>query len=154
MVRPLKDDDYEELLALRTSLRRFLQKSESFARGAGLTPVQHQLLLAIRGHSDPLGPTIGDAASYLLLRHHSAVELVDRAEAAGLVMRGPDPHDARVVRLSLTKDGKAALERLSERNLDELRRLAEYFRPLLDADNAATSEQSSKASPRRAQSSA
>ena len=70
--------------------------------------------------------------SYLLLRHHSAVELVDRAVAAGLVRRRTDTKDARAVRLSLTSTGKRALEQLSARNLEELRRLAEHFRPLLD----------------------
>jgi DNA-binding MarR family transcriptional regulator len=82
-VRPLEQRDYERLLAFRTGLRRFLRWSGQQAQAAGLTPVQHQLELAIRGHPDPGGPTVGDVAGYLLVRHHSAVELIDRAEAAG-----------------------------------------------------------------------
>lgn len=130
MSRAFRDEDYRELLLLRTGLRRFIRQSESFARAAGLTPAQHQLLLAIRGHDASEGPTIVDVAGYLLLRHHSVVELVDRAVAANLVVRRDDRHDARAVRLALTRSGRAALERLSEQNLEELRRLADNFRPL------------------------
>ena len=67
------DEDYRRLLELRTGLRRFLRWSEQHAEAAGLTPAQHQLLLAIRGHRDPRGPTVGDVAGYLMLRPHSAV---------------------------------------------------------------------------------
>ena len=74
----LTDHDYERLLAFRTDLRRFLRWSEQEAAAAGVTPAQHQLLLAIRGNPDPSGPTIGDVAEALLLPHHSAVGLVDR----------------------------------------------------------------------------
>ena len=75
------------------------------------------------------GPTIGDVADALLLRHHSAVELIDRAEAAGLVRRRPDADDQRVVRLSLTALGSRRLRQLTERHLEELDRL----RPQLSA---------------------
>jgi DNA-binding MarR family transcriptional regulator len=119
----LRDADYEDLLALRTGLRRFLRWSEQQAEGAGLTPAQHQLLLAIRGHSDHRGPTVGEVADYLLLRHHSAVGLVDRADAAKLVKRVRDPQDHRVVRLQLTAAGSKRLEALSEAHLEELGRL-------------------------------
>ncbi|MGH8996210.1 MAG: MarR family winged helix-turn-helix transcriptional regulator [Acidimicrobiales bacterium] len=125
------------MLSLRTGLRRFLRWSEEQARLVGLTPAQHQLLLALRGHPGELGPTIGDVADALLLRHHSAVELVQRAEAADLVSRVHDPDDGRVVRLSLSRRGRAALERLSSLHLEELERLADRLRPLwegLDAD--------------------
>ena len=97
-------DDYENLLAFRVSLRRFLRWSEAQARGVGLTPAQHQLLLAVKGHRGEHGPTIGDLAGYLLLRHHSAVELVDRAEAAGIVERWGDNVDGRVTRVRLTAE--------------------------------------------------
>src|ERR671922_2317362 len=117
----LDQADFEHLLELRTGLRRFLRWSEEQAQAAGLTPAQHQLLLAIRGHSDERGPTVGDVAGYLLLRHHSAVGLVDRAEAAGLVTRHPD---AGSVRLRLTAAGSAQLEALSELHLHELEHLA------------------------------
>jgi DNA-binding MarR family transcriptional regulator len=120
----LTDADYEDLLTLRTGLRRFLRWSEQQAEAAGLTPAQHQLLLAIRGHSDPRGPTIGEVADYLLLRHHSAVGLIDRADAAGLVARIRDPEDHRIVRIQLTAKGSKRLEALSAQHLEELQRLA------------------------------
>ena len=87
----LRDADYEDLLILRTGLRRLMRWSEQQALAAGLTPAQHQLLLAVRGHADPRGPTVGEVADYLLLRHHSAVGLVDRAVSAGLVAGSATP---------------------------------------------------------------
>jgi DNA-binding MarR family transcriptional regulator len=120
----LTDADYEDLLTLRTGLRRFLRWSEQQAEEAGVTPAQHQLLLAVRGHTDSRGPTIGEVADYLLLRHHSAVGLVDRADAAGLVARVRDPEDHRVVRLQLSAAGTKRLDALSAHHLEELQRLA------------------------------
>ena len=127
------DDDYRRLLELRTGLRRFLHWSGSQAEAAGLTPAQHQLLLAIRGHPDSRGPTIGEVAGHLLLRHHSAVGLVDRAEAAGLVTRTPDSDNASAVRLSLTADGARRLQALSELHLQELEHLAPTMQALWEA---------------------
>src|SRR5256885_15034885 len=98
--------EYRRLLRLRDGLRIFLKWSEEQAQGAGLTPAQHQLLLAIRGHPGPDAPTIRDIAEHLLLHHNSAVGLVDRAEEAGLVRRQADPDDLRVVLLSLTPRGR------------------------------------------------
>src|SRR5665213_3067951 len=128
---PLSDDDYQRLLSLRTSLRGFLRWSEARALAAGVTPAQHQLLLAVRGHHDQRGPTIGEVADYLFLRHHSAVGLVDRADQAGLVRRNGDPDDARVVRVVLTPAGRRALEDLSLLHLEELSRLRTHLQPLL-----------------------
>ncbi len=119
----MTDGDYRRLLRLRTGLRWFLHWSDEQARRAGLTGPQHQLLLAIRGHDDPNGPTIGDVAGYLALKHHSAVGLVDRADAAGLVVRHPDARDHRAVRLRLTPNGRKALAALSAAHLEELARL-------------------------------
>lgn len=127
------DADYQTLLRLRTGLRRFVRWSERQAEAAGLTPAQHQLLLAIRGHPDPAGPTIGDVAGYLLLRHHSAVGLVDRAERAGLVARRKDRSNHSVVRLRLTPQGSAQLEALSELHLEELAHLAPAMHALWNA---------------------
>jgi uncharacterized protein YeaO (DUF488 family)/DNA-binding MarR family transcriptional regulator len=120
----LPDDVYRRLLTLRTGLRHFERWSEQQARTAGLTPAQHQLLLAIRGHGDAKGPTVGEVADYLLLRHHSAVGLIDRADADGLVRRTRDEKDHRVVRLQLTSTGGERLEALSALHLEELTRLA------------------------------
>lgn len=126
----LDDDDYERLLAFRDGLRRFLHWSEQQARAAGLSPAQHQLLLAIRGDRTEGGPTIGDVATHLLLKHHSAVELVDRAAAAGLVERRVDASDQRVVRLALTRLGARRLRDLAEQHLAELDRLSPRLAPL------------------------
>jgi DNA-binding MarR family transcriptional regulator len=123
-VSGVRDDDYRRLLSFRTGLRRFLRWSEGEARAAGLTPAQHQLLLAVRGHPDSAGPTIGELADYLVLRHHSVVELIDRAAKAGLVERAGDESDHRIVHLRLTPQGERAVERLSRLHLEELRRLA------------------------------
>ena len=132
MPRTLTDEDYRRLLEFRTGLRRFLHWSEDAAAAAGLTAAQHQLLLAIRGSRDPAGPTIGDVAAALLLRHHSVVGLVDRATDAGLVRRRVDRDDHRVVRLQLTAAGTRRLEQLTSAHLAELGHLASQLRPLLD----------------------
>jgi DNA-binding MarR family transcriptional regulator len=129
----LTDADYQRLLELRTGLRLFLHWSEQQAASAELTPAQHQLLLAIRGHPDPRGPTIGDVATHLLLRHHSAVGLVDRAEAAGMVKRTQDPDNLSAVRLRLTDEGSRRLAALSELHLEELAHLAPTMHALWDA---------------------
>src|SRR5438067_2563282 len=118
----LTDGDYERALAYRDSLRRFLHWSEQQAMDAGITPAQHQLLLAIRGHRGR-PPTIGDIAEHLLVRHHSVVGLVDRAERAGLVQRRVDARDHRVVRLRLTEKGSRRLAKLVASHLEELERL-------------------------------
>ena len=127
------DEDYRRLLELRSGLRRFLRWSEQHPEAAGLTPAQHQLLLAIRGHGDPRGPTVGDIAGYLMLRPHSAVGLVDRAEKAGLITRGQDADNLSVVRLRLTDRGARQLEALSEQHLEELAHLAPTMHALWDA---------------------
>jgi DNA-binding MarR family transcriptional regulator len=124
---PLTQQDFERLLEFRVTLRRFQRWSEDQARAAGLTHVQHQLLVAIKGHSGSQPPTIGDLAGYLLLRPHSAVELVDRAEAAGLVKRTPDREDGRVVRVRLTENGDRILQQLTRAHLDRLHELAKVL---------------------------
>jgi DNA-binding MarR family transcriptional regulator len=120
----LTQQDFERLLEFRVTLRRFQRWSEDQAQEAGLTHVQHQLLVAIKGHRAQRPPTIGDLAGYLLLRPHSTVELVDRAEAAGLVQRVPDRDDGRVVRVRLTADGDLVLQKLTREHLDRLHELA------------------------------
>jgi DNA-binding MarR family transcriptional regulator len=132
MTKQLTDRDYQRLLEFRTGLRQFLRWSETQAEAAGVTPAQHQLLLAVRGHVDPRGPTIGEIADYLLLRHHSAVELVDRAEVAELVRRVSDADDGRLVRVRSTARGRRVLARLVSASLEELGRLAPRIRGLYD----------------------
>ncbi len=117
----LTDDDFARLLEFRDGLRRFLRWSEERARAAGVTPAQHQLLLAVRGHGSP--PSVGEVAEHLLLRHHSAVELVDRAVEAGLVRRTHGDVDQRVVRVALTDEGQDRLAALSQTHVEELGRV-------------------------------
>jgi DNA-binding MarR family transcriptional regulator len=124
----LDDSEYARLLGFRKGLRRFLRWSEDRAKEAGLTPAQHQLLLSIRGHDGH--PTIGDVADHLLLRHNSAVELVDRAERAGLVRREADREDHRIVHVRLTASGARRLATLSAAHLEELKRLAPEVEPI------------------------
>jgi len=118
------DADYQRLLAFRVRLRRFDQWSRGAAEERGLTHAQHQLLLAVRGHPGTRGPTIGEAAEYLLVRHSTLSELVDRAGALGLVARERDDDDHRVIRLRLTEQGRRVLTELTAAHLEELRRLA------------------------------
>jgi DNA-binding MarR family transcriptional regulator len=126
----LSDDDFGRLLAFRNGLRRFQRWSEEEARAVGLTPSQHQLMLAVRGNGG--SPSIGDLAGHLMLRHHSVVELVDRAVRAGLVERFSDDGDQRVVRLRLTPAGDAKLTALAAAHLEELSRLRPRFQSLWD----------------------
>lgn len=126
----LDQADFEHLLELRTGLRRFVRWSEDQARAVGLTPAKHQLLLAIKGHPDPAGPTIGEIADCLVLRHHSAVGLVDRAVSDGLVKRTPDPNSKSVVRVTLTEAGAEKLDTLAEAHLQELKHLAPTMQTL------------------------
>jgi DNA-binding MarR family transcriptional regulator len=126
--RQLRDRDFERLLRFRDGLRIFQHWSEEQARAAGLTGTQHQLLLAVRGHGSP--PSVRDVADHLLLRHHSVVEQIDRAERAGLLARTADPGDHRVVRIALTELGESRLTALSHAHLEELSRLQETFAAL------------------------
>jgi DNA-binding MarR family transcriptional regulator len=122
----LSDRDYQTLARFRHALRVFVRFSEQAARAAGLTPHQHQLLLAIRGWSGPdAAPTIGDIADQLQLQHHSVVELVDRAVNADLVTRHTDPEDRRRQRLTLTEHGTRQIAALSAAHREELRRFRE-----------------------------
>jgi DNA-binding MarR family transcriptional regulator len=136
----LTDADYRRLAELRHGLRGFLHWSGEQAKRAGLTPTQHQLLLAIRASDDERGPTVTDVAAVLLIRHHSAVELVDRAQDAGLITRERDPDQLSLVRLSLTEHGAATLESLSEMHLRELAQLAPTMRALWEAIDASADE--------------
>ncbi len=106
----------------RFALRRFLRFSEDQARAAGVTPAQHQLLLAIRG-SRQAWLSVGAIARALLIRPHSAVGLVERAVRDGLVSKSPDPADLRRVRVVLTSRGNELISALTAAHRAELRRL-------------------------------
>ena len=135
----LTEQDFRKLLEFRVALRRFQRWSEDQAQGAGLTHVQHQLLVAIKGHPGDKPPTVGDLAEYLLLRPHSTVELVDRAEAAGLVERVPDPDDGRVVRVRLTRAGDRVVRQLTRAHLDRLHELAAVLDELVTPHDSSAS---------------
>jgi DNA-binding MarR family transcriptional regulator len=126
----LDQSDFEHLLDLRTGLRRFLRWSQEQAKAAGLTPAKHQLLLAVRGHPGPSAPTVGELADYLVLRHHSAGELISRAVKDGLVRRSPDPTSKSLVRVTLTPAGGAKLDALAEAHVEEIAHLAPTMRTL------------------------
>lgn len=132
----LTQRDYASLLEFRTALRRFERWSEQQAKAVGLTPAQHQLLLAIKGHPDERGPTVGEVADYLTVRHHSAVGLIDRAVQAGLVVRVRDAADSRAVRLTLSELGAHRISALSELHLAEIGRLAPILEHLVAATPA------------------
>lgn len=116
----LSDAEYRALANFRHALRVFLRFSEDAARAAGLTPAQHQLLLAIRGAGHD--PDITELAELLQLKHHSVVEAIARAADADLVSAEVDPDDGRRQRISLRPRGAALLRELSVVHRDELRR--------------------------------
>ncbi|MEO7069704.1 MAG: MarR family winged helix-turn-helix transcriptional regulator [Nostocoides sp.] len=118
------DEQYARLLTFRTRLREFDRWSRDEAAARGLTHTQHQLLLVVRGCGEPAGPTIGQVAAYLLVRHHTAGELADRVTELGFTDRVRDEADHRVVRLRLTPRGQEVVHDLAEVHLAELRRLA------------------------------
>lgn len=118
---PLSDEDYFALGEFRYQLRHFLRFSELAAREEGLEPQQHQLLLAIRCLDEPDSPTVRQLADHLLIRHHSAVGLIDRLAERGLVQRVRGKQDRRQVRVKLTSQGEDKLRRLSSIHRTELR---------------------------------
>jgi DNA-binding MarR family transcriptional regulator len=124
--------DYRALAEFRYALRRFLEFSQGAARGVGLTPQQHQALLAIMGFAAGKAMSVGALAERLLLKHHSAVELADRLVELDLVRRLPDAKDRRKVLLSLTSKAKRLLTSLSSAHLEELRRIRPAFASLLE----------------------
>lgn len=120
------DEDYRTLAAFRHALREFLAFSEAAARESGLTPQQHQAILAMRSR-EPHSVSVGDLAEMLLVRPHTAVELVDRLVKADLVVRTQSEEDKRRVVLDLTQKAEGILDALSSVHLSELRR----SRPML-----------------------
>jgi len=123
--------EYETLADLRYSLRQFLHFSEEAAHNAGVTPQQHQALLAIKGFPEKRGITIGELAERLRVRHHSAVGLVDRLVLKNFVTREHHPADRRQVFLALTERGEKMLEKLSAAHKEQLRRVGPRIESLL-----------------------
>jgi DNA-binding MarR family transcriptional regulator len=122
--KPSKVDEqgYQSLAALRAGIREYLAWAEQQAGEQGLTPAQVQLALVVRAHPDPSGPTVSDLAQTLLLRHHSVVGLLDRAEQAGVVTRVRDEVHLSRVHVQLTLEGADRLATLSAAHLQWLAR--------------------------------
>src|ERR1051326_5620696 len=112
------DSRYRALAEFRYHIRHYLEFSDQAAKAAGLEPKQYQLLLALRGLPDGVTPTVSVLAERLRIRHHSAVELVDRAERNGLVKRA---RSGNYVLVELTKKGERILSRAVDERLQELR---------------------------------
>lgn len=126
---PLKQADYRLLAEFRHLLRRFTAFSEDRAFEVGLSPQQHQALLAIKGAPKPT--TVGALSERLLIRHNSAVGLVDRLVRGGYVARRTDRKDRRRVTLVLTRSGESVLAKLTAAHRNELRDIAPLLKPLL-----------------------
>lgn len=124
--------DYQALATFRLALRRFMAFSESAAAEAGLMPQQHQALLIIKTLSTTTLPSVGDIAENLLIRHHSAVELINRLVRMELLKRLQDPEDRRRVRVALTPLAEEKLAILASTHLDELRAVRPLLMTLLD----------------------
>ncbi|MEO7719021.1 MAG: MarR family transcriptional regulator [Capsulimonas sp.] len=132
---PITKSDYEALASFRAALRRFLRFSEEAARAAGVTPQQHQLLLAVKGQPGRDWASVGDLADALQIHHNAAVGLVSRTEAAGLVARAQSEEDRRQVRVTLTPKGEEMLAHLSQRHLSELQAMGETLtKPFLNGN--------------------
>lgn len=124
---PLGKDDYVRLSHFRYRLRRFLRISETLCRRHGLTALQYQALLHLRGHPERDWATVGELAECLQAKHHGVVALVDRCEKMELVRRVPGSEDRRVVEVHLLPKGKAMLARLADLHQSEVRLLKEEF---------------------------
>jgi DNA-binding MarR family transcriptional regulator len=112
--------EYQALAEFRYQIRTFLRFSESAARAQGLNGQQHQLLLALKGLPAGVAPTVSALAGRLQLRHHSAVELLDRLAERGYIVRRPNPHDLRQALVSITPKGNAVLRKLTQVHFEEL----------------------------------
>ena len=109
---PAADDEYLHVAEFRSALRRFLRRSETVARNAGLTPQRYLLLLMVKGAPDGSGTsTVTQLSERLQLAQSTVTELVGRAEEAGLLSRRPSDQDGRVAHVSLTEEGRQRLER-------------------------------------------
>jgi DNA-binding MarR family transcriptional regulator len=127
----LSQQNYETLAAFRHLLRHFAAFSEAEARAAGLTAQQHQALLAIKGTPGRDPVSVNDIAAHLLIRHNTAVELVDRLVDAQWVRRLPDPADGRRTLVALTERSKSVLRDLTVTHQRELRSIRSTLLTLL-----------------------
>ena len=115
--------DYAQLAAFRHALRGFLHFSEAAAAAEGLTSQHYQAMLILRGWPNDGPVSISDLAQQLLIKHNSAVGLVDRLVGRGLVVRHPSTVDRRKVELRLSPQGRRVLAELAAMHRGELRRI-------------------------------
>ena len=127
----LDSHEYALLAGFRYALRGFMHFSESAAKDVGLNAQQYQALLVVRGYPEDRQVKINDLAQQLLIRHNTAVGLVDRLDKQGLITRRPSPADGRQVHLRLTAKGERMLERLASVHREELRRIGPQLKLLL-----------------------
>jgi len=121
--KAVSQEDYQLLAAFRYALRRFLRFSEEAALAAGITPQQHQALLAIKGFPGPGLISIGELAERLQIQHHSVVGLTNRLASLKLAKKLRSQQDRRSVCLQLTAKGEAILAGLSATHREQLRRI-------------------------------
>ncbi|KQY36029.1 transcriptional regulator [Caulobacter sp. Root1455] len=129
----LTEDDYRALGDFRLAIRQFLAFSEQGAREHGLSAQQHQALLAIKAHPGPDPISIGELSRSLLIKNHSAVELVARLVERDLVARRDSDADRRRVVLALRPRGETILEAISQRNLGRLNEGADILAGIIEA---------------------
>ncbi|MBS1840488.1 MAG: MarR family transcriptional regulator [Acidobacteria bacterium] len=113
--------EYRALAELRYRIRLFLREGDTTALSEGLEPQQYQMLLAIRGLRERELATIGTLAERLAIKHHSAVELIDRLEKRSFVKRLREKEDRRQVRVLLLPRGEKALAGVVKERIGELR---------------------------------
>lgn len=131
----MTEDQYRALADFRYELRRFLRYSEQLTRRSGLTPLQYQLLLQIKGFPQGQLATIGRLAERLQAKHHGVVALASRCEKLGLLKRHAGKEDRRVVYLTLSDKGDRSLELLARKHRDELLSLkGKFLAPLLERE--------------------
>ncbi|QJQ97579.1 MarR family winged helix-turn-helix transcriptional regulator [Halomonas sp. PGE1] len=123
----LTKQDFQRLSHFRYQLRCFLRQSEDICREHGVTPLQYQLLLHLKGFERREWATVGELAERLQAKHHGTVALVDRCEESGLVVRRPGREDRRRIEVHLLAKGAELAERIAERHQPELRHLQEEF---------------------------
>ena len=127
MTPPFEKSDYERISRFRYRLRRFLRISEKLCKDQGLTPLQYQLLLHVKGFPDRDWASIGELAERLQAKHNGVVALIDRCEKLGLVKRSPGRNDRRVVEVHLHPKGEEMLARIAAQHQDELQMLLKAF---------------------------
>ncbi|MCF7788306.1 MAG: MarR family transcriptional regulator [Prosthecobacter sp.] len=129
--KPISKSQYENLAAFRFALRKFLRFSENAAGVTGITPQQHQALLAIKGFPGRDHVSVGELAERLQIKHHSTVGLIDRLVLENLVQRDASAEDRRQVHIRLTSRGEGMLEELSSLHREQLRLIGPELSTLL-----------------------